>query len=178
MKKVQLGILAVVIVLAAGLTHLLASNSGSRASAQATDIQDVHAGKVSISYNQNVPSNFNWGLQYIPWDQVQWNVDSEYNATNPDRLTAQLSGYYLIQAHLGFQPGFKGDVYLGLLKNGVLKAQKSVGANGGVYPTLEISTVDNLAPGDYYTVAAGQTSGVTRQTNNTQMSFSMTLLSH
>lgn len=111
---------------------------------------------------------------YVAFDAADsWDTDSFHStSTNPTRLTvpAGLAGKFLIIASLEWPDHSTGWRDMIVLANGVstLAASRSAGTP---YPISQLTTIEQLAAGDYLELAVWQNSGATLLAPNARLTI-------
>lgn len=140
--------------------------------------RDVGA-RVFNSAAISVPNNASTALTF---DSERWDTDNIHStATNTSRLTAQTAGKYIITGHVRFANNVTGRrvllITLNVAATQIGDNSTSVTANGD--GDLTVSTIYNLAVGDFVELYAYQDSGAALNVTavgNTSPEFAMQLL--
>jgi hypothetical protein len=112
----------------------------------------------------------------IPFHTVDFNVGSVYAASAPTRLTAPVSGKYLVIANVAWQANPLGNRIVYLARNSAWFAKSTnSGASGTYAPVQAVQGVCQLNAGDYVEVWVWQDSGsiLTANEPSALPSFSM-----
>lgn len=145
-----------------------------------TDIRERHAARAARSTAQTITSQASEVFDTITFtDEVFFAyVDHEYIdlATHATRITIpeNLGGYFLINAQIGYDqtgPGGTGGVRAASIrKNGTTVLARNLSPGSGLSGRevrVGVSTLANLAEGDYLELGAWQDSGASHDTEAT-----------
>jgi len=120
-------------------------------------------------YNSGTLTAATATLTALTWDTETYDTDTFHSTSaNPSRITipAGQAGKYAIHAQYRYEHAANGSRQIQVTKNGTNIAyfQKHAGSGGGggsPEDTIQISTVQELAEGDYIEIKAYQDSGTT-----------------
>jgi hypothetical protein len=97
----------------------------------------------------------------LTFDSERWDTDSIHStSSNTGRLTCTIAGKYLIIANIRFATNSTGTRAVNLRLNGSnIAGVTQAGATGSNICLMHVSTIYDLAVGDYVEVTVQQTSG-------------------
>lgn len=112
--------------------------------------------RVWRSASQTIPNDTD---TVITFDTENWDTDNFHdNVTNPSRLTAPVTGYYLVSGVIRWAGNAVGLRQAAIYKNGAVIAFASTSGNA-LEVAVHISEIAYLAQGDYVELYGYQTSG-------------------
>ncbi len=123
----------------------------------AADMPDPYSVRAYRSTDQTIG---NATFTTINFDSTRWDNNSFFSGANPGRVTAQVSGFYLVTGHIRFDGNSTGERVIKLRANTTDIAFQEVNANGNSAPLeISIATVYNFSAGDYAQIQVYQSSG-------------------
>jgi len=138
--------------------------------------------RVSKGANQLIA---NITVTAVTWDVETFDTDGMHdNSTNNTRLTAVVTGKYLVGAHITYFENTTNGRFLGIRKNGSEyysgNENQTPDTGSNFHDGIHTAALVDLSAGDYVEVMTSQRSGVTLNilyNSNPKNSFWMTLVS-
>lgn len=131
---------------------------------------------VSISSGQSISN--------ATYEAISWNSETSDTpgwhdlVTNPERITVDVDGVFLITANIRFGANATGYREIAISKNGTKERYDSRNAQSAGWTNLTISGVFELSSGDYLEVEVYQTSGGSLNVNNPYTHFEVARLAN
>lgn len=139
-----------------GNTGFAGSTFGTTSTSSALG-QDIGC-RVFHAANQSIPNN---AVTILAFNSERYDTDVMHDTvTNNSRITVNKAGKYLVTANVQFDINATGRRLIGVVLNGTTEfARHAVGPSPADVTALHISTIRNLAKGDFLEVQVFQTSG-------------------